>query len=118
MEKIFLDMTDMDKISAIKEKAREAIINDFMEYLKQRYDDAGLIASNEIGVVVGQANDTDGFASDVVVTIKVSTRAWYNKEDCKRPVKKFDLYDGTDGTDGVDAYTAAVKAKKNKAPVK
>lgn len=112
MEKIFLDLTEEEKVSVIKEKARQVLVEDFIEYLNEKYDRARLLASNEIGVIVGQAKDEDGFASDVVVTIKVSTKAWYNKGDCARPVKKFDLDDGTDGTDGADAYEMAVKAKK------
>lgn len=111
MEKIFLDMTDEEKVSAVKEKARQSLVEDIVEYLNQRYDRARKLASNEIGVIVGQAKDEDGFASDVVVTVKVTTKAWYNKTDCKRPVKKFDLDDGTDGTDGADAYQADVEAK-------
>lgn len=112
MEKIFLDLTNEDKVSVIKEKARQALIDDFLEYLNAKYDRARLLASNEIGVVVGCACDENGFSSDIVVTVKVSTKAWYDKEDCKRPVKKFDLDEGTDGTDGADAYEMALKAKK------
>ena len=112
MEKIFLDFTNEEKVSVVKEKARQALIEDFVEYLNEKYDKARKLASNEIGVVVGQAKDEDGFASDIVVVIKATTKAWYNKTDCKRPVKKFDLDNGTDGTDGADAYEAEVEAKK------
>lgn len=112
MEKIFLDMTEEEKISAVKEKARQAVFNDLISYFKDRYEDSGRLASNEIGVVVGCARDENGFSSDVVVTVKISTKAWYDKTDCKRPVKRFSLYEGTDGTDGVEAYEAEMKVKK------
>lgn len=112
MEKIFLDLTNEDKVSVIKEKARQTVLNDLVSYFKDRYEDSGMLASNEIGVVVGCARDENGFSSDVVVTVKISTKAWYDKTDCKRPVKRFSLYEGTDGTDGVEAYEAEMKAKK------
>lgn len=112
MEKIFLDFTNEEKVSVIKNKARQALVDDFMQYLAERYDASAKLASNEIGVVVGQAKDEDGFASDIVCTITVTAKNWYNKEGCARPVKKFDLYDGTDGTDGALAYEADQKAKK------
>ena len=121
MEKIFLDLTEMDKVSAIKDTAREALINDLMAYLQERCEDAGLLASNRMGVVIGCASDEDGFSKDIVAEIKVSIKPWYNKLDCKRPVRSFDLHEGTkgeEGADGVDAYMKELEAKKNKAPKK
>lgn len=106
-EKIFLDLTDESKVSVIKEKARQALIEDIISYLEGRYDSCRKTASNEIGVVVGAAKDEDGFSSDVVVSVKVSTRNWYNKEDCKRPVQKYDL------DEEADAYEFETAAKKS-----
>jgi hypothetical protein len=94
MEKIFVDFTEETKVSVIKEKARQTVINDFMDFLKERYDTVKPVGSNLIGVVVGEAKDTDGFASDVVVLIKAEVKSWYDKpaETPKgRDVVKYDL---------------------------
>lgn len=106
MEKIYLDLYDEEKVSVVKEKARQTIINDIMEFLKERYEDARFTASNEIGVKVGCAKDEEGGASDLIVSIKCSTRNWYNKMDCKRPVERYVL------EDEAKAYEDEVAAKK------
>jgi hypothetical protein len=112
MEKIFIDFTEEEKISVVKEKARQTVINDLIEYLKERYDMVGLTNSNQIAIVVGQAKDQDGFNSDVCTTIKVSCESWYDKtvndkgEELKRPVSKFDF------EEEIEAYKAEVAAKK------
>ena len=105
-EKILIDFTEETKVPVIKEKARQALIEDIIAYLSEKYDGCRKTASNEIGVIVGEAKDEDGFSSDVVVSVKVSTRPWYNKEDCKRPVQKYDL------DEEADAYESEVAAKK------
>jgi hypothetical protein len=112
MEKIFIDFTEEEKVSVIKEKARQAVITDLIEYLKEKYDMVGLTNSNEIAIVVGQAKDQDGFNSDVCTTLKVSCESWYEKtlndkgEKLKRPVKKFDF------EEEVEAYQMEVAAKR------
>lgn len=106
-EKILIDLTEETKVSVIKEKARQVIIDDIMNYLSERYENCRRTASNELGVVVGVAKDEDGFSSDVITTIKVSTRPWYNKEDCvARPVHKYEL------DEEADAYEMELAAKK------
>lgn len=106
MEKIYLDLYDEEKVSVIKEKARQAVVDDIINYLKEKYEDVRLTASNEIGVKVGCAKDEEGGASDLIVSIKCSTRNWYNKSDCKRPVKRYNL------KAEANAYEAEVAAKK------
>lgn len=104
MDKIFMDFMDEKKISVIKEKARQLILEDIFQYLSEKYETVKMTASNEFGVVVGSAPDADGFAHDVVVTIKCSTRYWYEK-DGKRPIHAYDL------DKEADAYLAEVNAK-------
>jgi len=106
VEKIFVDFGDEKKVSVIKEKARQVLTDAFMEFLKERTEMAKLVGSNEIGVVVGQAKDQDGFASDVVVVVKATVKPWYDKTDLARPVHRYDL------EDEAEAYEAEVKAKK------
>jgi acyl-CoA reductase-like NAD-dependent aldehyde dehydrogenase len=91
MEKIFVDFTEESKVSATKEKARQTVVEDLIAYLSERYDVVRQIASNELGIVIGSAKDENGFASDVVITLKATCRPWYDKTDCKRPVERFDL---------------------------
>ena len=80
MEKIFLDFMDEKKVSVIKEKAKEAILADIMEYLAQKYETVRKTASNEFGVIVGCGPDPDGFSQDICVSIKCTTRNWYDKD--------------------------------------
>lgn len=123
MEKIFLDFTSEEKVSVIKDKIRETLINDFLEYLNNKYDRARQLSGNEVGAVIGQALDEDKFPSDIVAAVKVSVKPWYNKRDLKRPVRKFDLDSGSEYSEedienglgdpnGADAYAAEVAAKK------
>lgn len=114
-EKIFIDFMNEEKVSVIKEKARQAIIDDVIQYLTQRYETVAKTASNEFGVVVGCAKDEDGFSSDVIVTLKASTHPWYNKSDLKRPVRKYRLYsDGDEDEElgAAEAYEIELAAKK------
>lgn len=106
VEKIFIDMSEEQKVSAVKERARKVLIDAFMEFLEERCEKVRKVASNKIGVVVGQALDLDGFTADLVDVITIEAKTWYDKEEgLKRPVTRYDL------DDEADAYEAEVKAK-------
>lgn len=96
------------KISAIKNDARETLVNEILEFLNEKYETVMKVASNEIGVVVGTFTDEDGFSHDIVDTVKVTTKSWYSKETGGRDVKEYDLFDEADN------YAKEVEDKKNK----
>lgn len=107
VEKIFIDMSEEKKVSVIKEEARKVLIDAFIEFLEERCEKVRKVASNKIGVVVGQALDLDGFAADLVDVITIESKTWYDKEEgLKRPVHRYDL------EEEAEAYEAEVKAKK------
>ena len=103
--KIFVDFTDEPKVSVIDKAVRKIVTEDIIEYLKERYDTVRRVGADEVGVVVGIGKDTDGFASDVVVTLKATAKPWYDKECAKRNKEKYDL------NEAGDAYEMKVKAK-------
>lgn len=122
MDKVFLEFNDEKKVSAIKDKVRETLLADFLEFLNTKYERARRLSGTELGVIVGQAPDEDNFMSDIVAAIKVSVKPWYNNRDCKRIVRRFNLDEGSEYTDddiangldepnGADAYEAEQMAK-------
>lgn len=106
MEKIWIDMTQETKVSVIKAKAREVLVEAFMEFLEERAEKFGKVASDKIAVAVGVANDLDGFPNDIPVVVDFSAKSWYDKEDLKRPVVRYDI------DDEIKAYEDEVAAKK------
>ena len=111
-ERKVIDFTNEKKVSVIKEQARQSVLNDIWEFLTQRYEKVGRVGSNQVAVVVGVANDDDGFANDVVVVFDATTKPWYDREvndkgvPLSRPVERYDF------EDEVAAYEATNKAKK------
>ena len=106
MEKIWIDFTNEEKVSVVKEKARQALIEAFEEFLAEHFDHFRKVSSNEFAVAVGEAKDLDGFANEVPVVVKFAAKSWYDKDDCKRPVVRYDI------DEEADAYEMEVKAKK------
>lgn len=81
-----MNFAEMNK-TAIRNKVRETLTADFIEFLKEKYGEfledgvtprVRQTAANEVGVIVGQAEDNDGFMADVVATVKTSVPAWWN----------------------------------------
>lgn len=104
-KKIFIDFTNEPKISKIKEQARKVVTDDILEYLKTRYDVVRQVGTDEVGFVVGIGKDTDGFTSDIVVTLKATAKTWYDKQCAKHNLEKYDLEEAG------DAYELKIKAK-------
>lgn len=106
VNKIFEDFTNEPKVSVIEKTVRKIVTEDIIEYLKQRYDTVRRVGNDEVGVVVGVASDTDGYSSDVVVTLKATAKPWYDKQCAKRSIEKYDL------NEAGDAYEMNVKAQR------
>lgn len=102
----FHDLTTPMAVGETKKIARHIIMDDLIEYLKTKYEDIEQVAENEFGVIVGEAKDEDGYSADVCVTIKCSCKPWYNKNEGKRGVKKYEL------ADMAEEYRLEVKASK------
>ena len=95
-EKILIDFTEETKVSVIKEKARQALIEDIVAYLSDKYDDCRKTASNEIGVVVGEAKDEVN-TYDKGTTVLVYKGNCYNiHKDYVSIDEKFRVYIGID----------------------
>lgn len=111
-ERNVIDFTNEKKVSVIKAQARQAVLNDLYDFLKERYERVGKVGSNQVALVVGTALDDDSFTNDVVVVLDATTKPWYDREvndkgePLARPVSRYDF------EDEVAAYEATVKAKK------
>ena len=101
----FHDFSEVDGINQLKAEARRVLLEEVVEFLKTRYADIYRVAENEYAVVVGQAKDEDKFVSDVTVVLRGTTKPWYNNEDCRRPVVKYDP------EQEAELYAMEIKAK-------
>lgn len=69
------------KISGIKRDMRETLIQEIMDFLKQKYSIVGLVGSNTIGVAMGTYYDEGNFPSDTCCEVKVSAKPFYSKDE-------------------------------------
>lgn len=98
MDKVFRDFTGMKK-SEVKKAVREMLMEDFIEFLGQKYDKFGQISAGEVAMVVGSWTDEDGFPHDVPVVVKATAKAFYDSVGEKGRVTEQFLVE-----DMVDAY--------------
>lgn len=113
MEKSFVTYTaeENPKVSKVYADVRKRLSEDVLEYLNERYKKAVRISNTEIGVLVGEFIDEDGFPHDVCGVVKVQAKPYYEKtvdengNELSRPVEQFIL------EDKVDAYEKDQKAK-------
>ena len=73
-ERKVIDFTNEKKVSVIKNQARQAVLNDLYDFLKERYERVGKVESNQVALVVGVAKDDDGYSQDVVVVLNATTK--------------------------------------------
>lgn len=66
------------KISEVKNEVRQILTEELKQYLSERYEKVRLVSTNEIAVLVGNRNDEDGFSHDVVSTIKITCKPFYD----------------------------------------
>lgn len=113
MEKSFVTYTaeENPKVSKVYADVRKRLSEDVLEYLNEKYKKAVRISNTEIGVLVGEFIDEDGFPHDVCGVVKVQAKPYYEKTEdengnaLSRPVEQFIL------EDKVDAYEKDQKAK-------
>lgn len=93
MEKLFINYMDGKNrnIAEIKNGFRNAVLEDLMNYLSERYETVRKIDNTELGFIIGCAPDNEGFSSDVCITLKPVVKNWYDKPAEKRPVRRYDL---------------------------
>lgn len=110
-ERNVIDFTNEKKVSVIKAQARQAVLNDLYDFLKERYERVGKVGSNQVALVVGVARDDDSFTNDVVVVLDATTKPWYDREvndkgvKLARPVSRYDF------DEEVEKYNLDNKAK-------
>lgn len=111
-ERKVIDFTNEKKVSVIKAQARQAVLNDLYDFLKERYERVGKVGSNQVALVVGTALDDDSFTNDVVVVLDATTKPWYDREvndkgeSLSRPVSRYDF------DEEIEKYNLDNKAKK------
>ena len=78
MDKIFLDLTNIEKKSEIKEIVQEEFFNALMDFLKERYTDARQVGNADAAFVIGEALDDDGFSHDICLVVHGTIKPWYD----------------------------------------
>jgi hypothetical protein len=78
MDKIFLDLTNVEKKSEIKEIVAEEFYKALFDFLSERFTMAKQVGNTDIAVVVGQAKDDDGFVHDLCVVAHGTSKPWYD----------------------------------------
>ena len=68
------------KISEIKKDMRETLIAEIQEFLKNKYEDYGMVGNNTIAVAMGTYKDSDGFLNDTCCEIVVRAKPFYDKD--------------------------------------
>ena len=110
-ERNVIDFTNEKKVSVIKAQARQAVLNDLYDFLKERYERVGKVGSNQVALVVGVAKDDDGYEQDVIVVLDATTKSWYDRkvndkgEPLARPVSRY-IFD-----EEIEKYNLDNKAK-------
>ena len=69
------------KISQIKNKMRQELMNSLEKFLKQEYPNYGKVGANTFGVVVGTYYDEDNCPFDTCCEITVRAKPFYEKEE-------------------------------------
>lgn len=110
MEKIFLDLTSIEKKSEVQNKAQEEFFNALKDFLTERYTDVRQVGNATLGVVIGQALDDDKFPHDVCIEVHGTVKHWYDsKRKFKGEVREIPAYDLDEIA---DEYAMDVEAKK------
>lgn len=82
MEKKFMDFSGK-KISTVKKEVREVLMEEFAQFLAEKYTKSGQVASNELAVVLGHFTDSDGFDNEVTAVVKITAKPFYDSVGAK-----------------------------------
>ena len=87
------DYTGMKNATAVKAQARIDVMEVIVNALSNEFgeDVVKKVGSNEYAVVVGTANDGDGYPNDVVVTVKPTVKDWETRKTTKKTFEKYDI---------------------------
>ena len=101
-------------MTAIKEKLRKDLTNEFMSYLISQYGENNVsqIAPNKIAAAVGETKDDDGFLQEVCAVISISAKSWEDSKGDKRKTLAFDRFQAAED------YQNELKTKKMKQKLK
>ena len=87
------DYTGLKNATAVKAQARIDVMEVIVNALSNEFgeDVVKKVGSNEYAVVVGTANDGDGYPNDVVVTVKPTVKDWETRKTTKKIFEKYDI---------------------------
>lgn len=123
-EKVYLDLTSIEKKSQVQDKVQEEFFNALREFLESRYTEVRQVGNADLGVVVGSAKDDDGFTNDVVVVVHGTVKHWYDqKRTYKGEEKDIPRYDLEESAEEYENDPATIKrnariAKRKEAEAK
>lgn len=87
------DYTGMKNATAVKAQTRIDIMEVIVKALVAEFGDDAVkkVGTNEYAVVVGTANDSDGYPNDVVATVKPTVKEWETRKTTKKTFEKYDI---------------------------
>ena len=105
-----IDFSDCKNITAIKEKLRISLTEEFKNFLIEKYGEENVsqIGVNEIAAAVGEVKDSDGFYQEICAVVKVIAKPWTDSKGEKRKTPSFDRFQAEED------YKLELKAKKTK----
>ena len=108
MDKIFLDLTDVEKKSEVQNKCQEVFLEALNEFLAERFERVEKVGNSTLAIVIGVAKDDDGFSHDVCMEIKGTTKHWYDSYRKEKEIPAYDI------DEVADLYKMEVDSKKKK----
>lgn len=108
-----IDFSECKGTTAIQNKLRSELTAKFLDFLKAEYGNENVfqIAVNEVGAVVGEAKDEDGWSYDVCAVVRTIAKPIFYGKGEKRETKPFDI------RKAAEDYQMEVEIKKNKKKV-
>lgn len=109
-EWLIIDFSKCKNITAIKEKLRTDLTEEFKEFLIERYgkENVSQIGVNKIATAVGEVKDDDGFLQEVCAVVSISAKPWTNSKGSRRHTEAFDRFQAEED------YQLELKAKMAK----
>lgn len=113
-EKVFLDLTGVEKKSEVKELCQEEFLKALTEFLTERYTRTRQVGNTDMGFVIGKALDNDGFPMEVCMVVHGTVKTWYDNTRTSKATGKVTEVPRYDLDDESEAWAADPNTIKRK----
>lgn len=107
---------EMKNATAIKNAMRADMANLLREFAIERFgeENVSIVGSNEIAICIGTIPDADGFARELVVTVKPTAKDWVDRKATKKTFEAYNRLDEAEAYEMTLKDKADAKAEKEK----